>query len=99
MNRKCSWLVFVVLALTLAVAFNGCSGGGSSSSTPTTTTTGTGSTLKVAEKVSVVDAQSTVGKPVALKIKDFRLAPASGSDYYNDPQTIWVEEGSAEAFD
>jgi len=99
MNRKCSWLVFVVLALTLAVAFNGCSGGGSSSSTPTTTTTGTGSTLKVAEKVSVVDAQSTVGKPVALKIGDFRLAPASGSDYYNDPQTIWVEEGSAEAFD
>ncbi len=87
--------VFGVLALV-----TGCGGGGSSSTT--STVTGEATALKVAEKVSVVDAQDSGSSGVSpLTIGVFRISASdlpADSDYFNDKAFVYVEERSTEAF-
>jgi len=94
-------LVFLFSALTLVVA--GCGGGGGGGSSGSSGgTSSTTSALKVAEKVSVVDAQdSGTGKIQAMKIGSFKLSPSdlpANSEYFTDPTFVYVEERSIEAF-
>ena len=75
----------------------GCSGGGSgSASSPATA-------LSVASKVSVVDTQSSNQvQALSIGIAAIGLATSdlpTNSDYFNDKQTVYTEERSAEAFD
>jgi hypothetical protein len=88
--------------LLLVFVLSGCGGGSSSS---TTTSSGSVSALTVAEKVSVVDAQSEQStssvSPLSVDFERARLAitavPAD-SDYNKDKTIIFVEERSAETF-
>ena len=89
-----------------AVALAGCGGGGGSSSgsTGSTTTSGSDNTgvttaLTVANKVSVVDANTTNGglQKVGLKKVLFLSFPET-SDYMKDTTNVYVQEGSTEAF-
>ena len=107
------WSIIFISVITFSIA--GCGGGGSSGSSSTTSTTTTADTvgattvssLKVAEKVSVVDASSTSTKPAlgkttvtGLTIMDARYLPtgwATTVDYYKDPQFVYIHERSGEA--
>jgi hypothetical protein len=96
-NIKLVMVVMSICALTLT----GCGGGGSSNNSG-----GTPTALKVADKVSVVDAQSEDGgagaSAVALSLGFQALSVSAlpaNSDYYNDPSFTYVEERSAEGFE
>ncbi len=85
----------LIAAFTLTVLLSACGGGGSGSSSSSTTTTG----LKVADKVSVVDAQGltgTVAKIVPLRFAALSL-PAN-SDYNSDITFTYVQDRTTEAF-
>lgn len=110
-DRKGSWSLFMGFVLTAAVAFTGCGGGGGGGGTTTTTTTdtttdsgGSGASLRVAERISVVDAAGSSGTGVAgLRIGKFRVpvpstVDAAGTDWSNDVTQTFVHERSAEAF-
>ncbi|MEW6213641.1 MAG: hypothetical protein AB1478_00315 [Nitrospirota bacterium] len=97
MKAKRLLLLTVMLLSVFSLILVGCGGGGG---TTTTTTTET-SALKVAEKVSVVDAQLSslpASKGMLRKGLSTSDIPAN-SDYFNDEQVVFVEERSAEAFD
>jgi len=88
-----------------AVALAGCGGGGSSSTTATTSTTsgidstGTTTALKVANQVSVVDANTTNGGlQKAGLLKSLFLSFPATSDYMKDTTNVYVQEGSTDAF-
>lgn len=94
-------VLIMIFSLILALV-SGCgdSGGGSSSSSST-------SALKVADRVSVVDAQTSGTSSSAnvrsldTGLRGFRAAsdlPAS-SDYNTDETVVFVEERSADAFE
>jgi len=93
-------LAFLLSILLIACNESGSTGGGS---TEGGTTSGV-SALKVAEKVSVVDAKEseTAGVVVQpLKIGLTKLSPSdlpADSDYYNDETFVYVEERSIDAF-
>ncbi|RLI48676.1 MAG: hypothetical protein DRP09_21220, partial [Candidatus Thorarchaeota archaeon] len=95
-------LVLVFFPLLLAACGGESSSGGSSSSS----TTGTVSALKVAEKVSVVDAKESTSSGIVSKIKPLKigitkLSPSdlpSNSDYFKDETFVYVEERSIDAF-
>ncbi|NOZ25355.1 MAG: hypothetical protein GXO94_04595 [Nitrospirae bacterium] len=98
---KMKYRMLVVVAFSaLALVVTGCSSGGGSSST--TTDAGVATALKVAEKVSVVDAQDTGSSGVSpLTIGVFRISPSdlpADSDYFKDESFVYVEERSTEAF-
>ena len=107
MNRRRMYLLGAAM-LALA-ALSGCGGGGGSGSTGSTGTTGTtgntgttsASALKVADKVSVVDAQSGTGGTVA-KIRALILGavtlPAT-SDYNKDQTSVYIADNSVNSFD
>ncbi|MBI4685480.1 MAG: hypothetical protein HY755_09805 [Nitrospirae bacterium] len=91
------WLFFSVLVISAAFILTGCSNGGGGVSAASST----GSALTIADRVSVVDAQSSPGKMSAL-LKELYLTTfdlPSTSQYFTDAQTVYVEERSAEAFD
>lgn len=105
-GKKGSWSVFMGFVLTAAVALTGCGGGGGGGGTTTTTDTttdsgGTGASLRVAERISVVDASSSGASVAGLRIGKFRVAPpqaTADSDWNKDQTQIFVHERSAEAF-
>lgn len=104
-GRKGSWSVFMGFVLTAAVALTGCGGGGGGGGTTTTDTTtdsgGTGASLRVAERISVVDASSSGSGVAGLRIGKFRVpttVSAAGTDWSNDVTQTFVHERSAEAF-
>lgn len=103
--KRFKYLSYLLLFLSaFAIVLTGCGGGGGTTTTTTTTTegTGTGTALTISEKVSVVDAQSSGGKVAALKLGNLYLSPddmSATSQYKTDPQNVYVNEQSAEAFD
>ncbi len=96
--------VLMGLGLTTAIALSGCGGGGGGGGTTTTTTTdsgGSGASLRVAERISVVDASSSGAGVAGLRIGKFRVAPpqaTTDSDWNKDQTQVFVHERSAEAF-
>ncbi len=99
MKKKFCMLVAAAFSALLLVV-TGCSSGGGSSST--TTSTGVATALKVAEKVSVVDAKDSGSSGISpLTIGVFQVSPSdlpADSDYFNDESFVYVEERSTEAF-
>lgn len=107
-KSMCLWAVMMFIAAALL----SCSGGGgnSSSSSKSDGSESNASSLTLAERISIVDAQSssTSGRPsqniTPLKA-DFRgitLTSAdvpSGTPYFTDPEVVWVEDRTLEAFD
>ena len=93
--------LYLVTLSVIILIFAGCSGGSGTSSTSTSSATA----LKIADRVSVVDAQETTSaaKLKALKMKAPVLKAVSdlpsGSDYNTDESFVYVEERSAESFD
>lgn len=88
------------LMLASAVSLSGCGGGGGGGTTGGTTG-GTGSALQMAEKISVVDAQSSGGGATPLRIGKFKLAPPNAgttSDWGKDVTQVYVAERSTESF-
>ncbi|MBI5419914.1 MAG: hypothetical protein HZA60_07490, partial [Deltaproteobacteria bacterium] len=88
---------YFVLLLSMALLFSSCGGGGGGSA-------GSGGSgqvgaLTVAEKVSVVDAQSggAQGQVLGMRIMTAPPVPAN-SDYNNDRANVYVEERSVESF-
>jgi len=103
-GTKRSWSFCMGFVLTAAIALTGCSGGGGGGTTTTDTTTdsgGSGASLSVAERISVVDASSSGSSVAGLRIGKFRVpstVTAAGTDWSNDETQIYVHERSAEAF-
>ncbi len=99
MKKKFCMLVAAAFSALLLVV-TGCSSGGGGSST--TTSTGVATALRVAEKVSVVDAKDSGSSGVSpLTIGVFQVSPSdlpADSDYFNDESFVYVEERSTEAF-
>ena len=104
---KGSWSLFMGFVLTASVALTGCGGGGGGGGTTTTTTDtttdsgGSGASLRVAERISVVDASSSGSGVAGLRIGKFRVpttVSAAGTDWTNDVTQTFVHERSAEAF-
>lgn len=89
---KSSGAALATIGLLLAA---GCSGGGSS----TSSSSGTAEALTVAEKVSVVDAQSsgTSGSKVAALWAALSLP--SDSDYNSDQTFVYVHDRTTDSFD
>lgn len=101
-TKRGSWSGVLGLLLMASAILSGCSGGGDGGSTATTTTTGTGSSLQLAEKISVVDAKSSTSPAPGLRIGKFKVAPstvtAAGTDWSKDVTQVFVHERSEEAF-
>ena len=91
-------VIFMIVMLTAALIFAGCSGGGGGSSSGSG---GVVQSLKVGERVSVVDAQDS---QTSNQINALQLASAvadlpAGSPYNTDESHTYVEERSSESFD
>lgn len=101
-TKRGSWSGVLSLLLMASAILSGCSGGGDGGSTTTTTTTGTGSSLQLAEKISVVDAKSTGSGAAQLRIGKFKVPPstvtAANTDWSKDVTQVFVHERSEEAF-
>ena len=88
--------VSLAIGVVLAVILAACGGGGGS----TISSTGSVSALTVAEKVSVVDAQSSGGSGAPL-LAPSRIAAVptdNSSAYVTDPVITYVQERSVDAF-
>jgi hypothetical protein len=99
MGRITGTLAFFVV---FAVFLTSCGGGGGSTSA-VGGATGPASALTVAEKVSVVDAQSGggTGSPTRAsgRVRALSAPPVpSTSDYFTDRANVYVQERSVEAF-
>ncbi len=102
MSAKLALLFISAIALMTA----GCGGSGGGSGSSSSTGSGSATALKVAEKVSVVDAQEDDGGTVGGSVAPLRLglsalsvsALPANSDYHTDPSHTYVAERSAEAF-
>lgn len=95
-----NYLILIISAIMILAGCGGGGGGGGSSSS-SGTGTGTGTGLSVADEVSVVEAQASAGKVIAMKLGKIFLSPSdvpADSDYNNDRQEVYVHERSAEAF-
>ncbi len=93
MGLKGLTILPVLFLSIIGLLFAGCSGGGSGS--------GPATALNIAERVSVVDAQSSTDEVMALKMGRLQLAPSdlpANSDYNNDETKVWVDERSVDAF-
>jgi len=97
-------LKLLVTLISAALILTACSGGGGSSDGSSTgSTSGDVSSLTVAEKISVVDAQlsDTAANVQPLRMGVFRVTAAdlpANSDYNTDETFVYVEERSAGAF-
>ncbi|GMT42890.1 MAG: hypothetical protein IEMM0002_1301 [bacterium] len=119
MIKRKIFTISTAFIVAVGLALSGCSSGTgdgtTSGTTTTTTTTGTDvvgavtvAALSIAERVSVIDANSSASsspKAKAFKALTDNLALgavadlAATSDYNTDPQFVWVEERSTGAFD
>lgn len=99
-SKRGRWSIVLSFLLMASAILSGCSGGGGGGAPATTTnnnpTGGSGSALQMAEKLSVVDAQSTTTGVAPLRIAKY--VPGAGTDYANDLTQTWTYERSEEAF-
>lgn len=105
MDRKGSWSALLGFVLTASIALSGCGGGGGGGGTTPAaepTSGGTGASLQLAEKISVVDASSAGGGAAPLRIGKFRVRPSvfgtATTAWDTDKTIIYVHERSAESF-
>ncbi len=98
MGKRNIPLMCVIFMIGAALLFSGCSGGGGGSSSGSG---GVVQSLKVGERVSVVDAQDsqTSNQINALKLASAVADLPAGSPYNTDETHSYVEERSSESFD
>ena len=98
MKRSMGTLVLFVLTAMVLASCGGGGGGAASGSGAAAPA----SAMTVAEKVSVVDAQSgETSSPARAPGRSRTPSPppvSSSSDYYTDPANVYVQERSVEAF-
>jgi hypothetical protein len=90
----------LVTSLALVGLLSSCGGGGGSTGSTTGGTAGPATALTVAEKVSVVDAQSAgdSGAPARARAAVRALSLPADSDYNTDKANVYVEERSVQSF-
>lgn len=97
--KKTCYSAVAGILFVLPLLISGCGGGGSGGSSSDAQLT---ASLKIAEKVSVVDAQDNGSGSIAALSINYRALDASSlpasSDYKTDETSVHVEERSAESF-
>jgi len=91
---------FLAMFLAMIGLLSSCGGGGGSAGSAGGDAAGPASALTVAEKVSVVDAQSEGGSgaPARIRAAVRALSLPADSDYNTDRATVYVQEQSVQSF-